>query len=362
MLMGAMAKSAQVFLHTWLPNSMEGPTPVSGLIHAATMVTAGVYLLIRFSPVIEWSNNALLIILLVGSVTALYGGISGLLTYDLKKIIAYSTISQLGYMIAAIGLSQYNVALFHLINHAFFKAQLFLSAGAVIHAVLDDQDVRKMGGLYYFIPKTYSLMLIGSLSLIATPFLTGYFSKDLILEISYDSFRIIFIILAISAVFTVIYSIRTLLQGFLNIPLFPNTIINLIKEPTAFMYYPLLILSIFSVIFAYFSWDIILNGLDFFINPSHYFGDAEFINFSIKFICSIPTQIQLFTLTKVNTKIKILNSIYIININNWSTMYTYLNDINVIATTMYLTYSVAFILISIILLLVMIGIQDQLKN
>jgi NADH-ubiquinone oxidoreductase chain 5 len=169
LLSGALAKSAQIPLHSWLPGSMEGPTPVSALIHAATLVTAGLYLLLRSSPILEFSSTALLIITLVGASTAFFAATCGLVQNDLKRIIAFSTISQLGYMVMAVGLSQYNVALMHVINHAFFKALLFLGAGAVIHSFADQQDIRRMGGLLKFLPFTYSVMLVGTLSLLATP-------------------------------------------------------------------------------------------------------------------------------------------------------------------------------------------------
>src|SRR5258705_269076 len=182
LLMGAMAKSAQIPLHSWLPGSMEGPTPVSALIHAATLVTAGLYLLVRSSPLLEYSSTALLIITLVGASTAFFAATCGLVQNDLKRIIAFSTISQLGYMVMAVGLSQYNVALMHVINHAFFKALLFLGAGAVIHSFSDQQDVRRLGGLINFLPFTYTAMLVGSLSLLATPWLTGFYSKDLFIH------------------------------------------------------------------------------------------------------------------------------------------------------------------------------------
>ena len=174
LLGGALAKSANIPLHSWLPGSMEAPTPVSALLHAATLVTAGIYLLLRCSPILEFSPTVLLIITIIGSTTAFIAATCGLLQNDLKRIIAFSTISQLGYMMMAIGLSQYNVALMHTVNHAFFKALLFLGAGAVIHSFADQQDVRKMGGLIKFLPFTYSVMLVGSFSLLATPYLTGF--------------------------------------------------------------------------------------------------------------------------------------------------------------------------------------------
>jgi NADH-ubiquinone oxidoreductase chain 5 len=169
LLAGAMAKSSQIPLHSWLPGSMEGPTPVSALIHAATLVTAGIYLLLRCSPLLEFSPTGLLVITLVGASTAFFAATCGLVQNDLKRIIAFSTISQLGYMVMAIGISQYNVALMHTVNHAFFKALLFLGAGAVIHSFADQQDLRRMGGLLKFLPFTYSIMLVGTLSLLATP-------------------------------------------------------------------------------------------------------------------------------------------------------------------------------------------------
>ena len=159
---------------------MEAPTPVSALLHAATLVTAGIYLLLRSSPIIEFAPNVLLVIVLIGSLTAFIGATCGLLQNDLKRIIAFSTISQLGYMMLSIGLSQYNAALFHTTNHAFFKALLFLCAGAVIHSFKDQQDVRKMGGLIKFLPFIYSVMLVGTISLMALPFVSGFYSKDLI--------------------------------------------------------------------------------------------------------------------------------------------------------------------------------------
>ena len=184
LFIGAVGKSAQLGLHTWLPDAMEGPTPVSALIHAATMVTAGVFLLIRCSPLIEFSPTILFILIIFGSLTAFFAAITGVFQHDLKKVIAYSTCSQLGYMIFACGMSCYDVSLFHLTNHAFFKALLFLSAGSVIHAVANEQDMRRMGALRKFMPLTYSLMLIGSLALSGFPFLTGFYSKDFILELT----------------------------------------------------------------------------------------------------------------------------------------------------------------------------------
>ena len=185
LFIGAMGKSAQIFLHTWLPDAMEGPTPVSALIHAATMVTAGVFLVVRCSPIYEYSELALNIITVVGMSTAFFAATIALVQTDIKKIIAYSTCSQLGYMFFATGVGAYNVAMFHLFTHAFFKALLFLGSGSVIHAFKDEQNIEKMGGVWRKLPYTYVLMVIGTLALTGFPFLSGFYSKDAIIEFAY---------------------------------------------------------------------------------------------------------------------------------------------------------------------------------
>ena len=185
LFIGAMGKSAQFLFHTWLPDAMEGPTPVSALIHAATMVTAGVFLVVRCSPIFEYSQVALNFVAVIGMVTAVFAASVALVQNDIKKIIAYSTCSQLGYMFFAAGVGAYHVAIFHLFTHAFFKALLFLGAGSVIHAFNDEQDIRKMGGVWRKIPYTWSLMLIGTLALTGFPFLSGFYSKDAIIEFAY---------------------------------------------------------------------------------------------------------------------------------------------------------------------------------
>ncbi len=185
LFVGAMGKSAQILLHTWLPDAMEGPTPVSALIHAATMVTAGVFLVVRCSPIYEYSDLALNIITIIGMSTAFFAATVALVQTDIKKIIAYSTCSQLGYMFFATGVGAYNVAMFHLFTHAFFKALLFLGSGSVIHAFKNEQDIKKMGGVWRRLPYTYSLMLIGTLALTGFPFLSGFYSKDAIIEFAY---------------------------------------------------------------------------------------------------------------------------------------------------------------------------------
>lgn len=220
LFIGAVGKSAQIGLHTWLPDAMEAPTPVSALLHAATMVTAGVFLIARCSPLFEYAPLALSVITFVGAMTAFFAATTGLMQNDLKRVIAYSTCSQLGYMVFACGLSQYSVSLFHLMNHAFFKALLFLSAGAVIHAMSDEQDMRQMGGLASLLPFTYAMMFVGSLSLMGLPFLTGFYSKDVILELAYAHYSIsgqfAFWLGSISVVFTSYYSLRVLFLTFLG--------------------------------------------------------------------------------------------------------------------------------------------------
>jgi len=218
LFIGAMGKSAQIFLHTWLPDAMEGPTPVSALIHAATMVTAGVFLVVRCSPIFEYSQTALNVVTLVGMSTAFFAATVALVQNDIKKIIAYSTCSQLGYMFFAVGLGAYHVATFHLFTHAFFKALLFLGSGCVIHSFNEEQDIRLMGGVWKKIPCTYILMIIGTLALTGFPFLSGYYSKDAIIEISYLKGNLLGYSAAFVGIFTAlltsIYSWRLIFKTF----------------------------------------------------------------------------------------------------------------------------------------------------
>jgi len=218
LFIGAVGKSAQIGLHTWLPDAMEGPTPVSALIHAATMVTAGVFLLIRCSFLLEHAPRMLGLLAIWGGITALISGSIGTVQNDIKKIIAYSTCSQLGYMVLACGLSAYNISLFHLFNHAFFKALLFLSAGSVIHLMGNEQDIRKMGGLSSLAPVVYVNMVVASLALAGFPFLAGFYSKDLIIESALTKFwvngQVLYWLAITSAVLTAIYSFRLLEQVF----------------------------------------------------------------------------------------------------------------------------------------------------
>jgi NADH-ubiquinone oxidoreductase chain 5 len=242
-------------------------------------VTAGVYLLIRFSPLLEWSSTGLQLIIWLGGLSALLGAAAGLLENDIKRVIAYSTISQLGYMVIACGLSQYNLSLFHLINHAFFKALLFLSAGAVLHALMDQQDMRRMGSLILFLPKTYSFILIGSLSLMALPFLTGFYSKDFLLEIAlipHNTTNTMACILAlIAALLTGIYSTRLIILTFLSNPHFPYTLISLILDPNLSSKISLYIATIAAIFFGYLTNELFMGigsyfyGQSLFIHPDH---------------------------------------------------------------------------------------------
>ena len=299
LLIGAMAKSSQVGLHVWLPMAMEGPTPVSALIHAATMVTAGVYLLMRSSPLIEYSSTVLLLCLWLGALTTIFSSLIGLFQQDIKKVIAYSTMSQLGMMVIAVGLSSYNLALFHLINHAFYKGLLFLGAGAVIHAVADNQDFRKYGGLISFLPLTYSVILIASLSLVAFPFMTGFYSKDFILESAYGQYYFsgiaVYIIATIGAIFTTLYSVKVLYLTFLTNP---NGSIESYKhahEGDLFLSLPLIILAIFSIFFGFIAKDIFIGlGSEFFIDNSIFIHPVHEIVIDTEF--ATPTLFKLLPL------------------------------------------------------------------
>jgi NADH-ubiquinone oxidoreductase chain 5 len=296
LLIGAMAKSSQVGLHIWLPMAMEGPTPVSALIHAATMVTAGVYLLIRSSPLIEYSSTVLLICLWLGAVTTVFSSLIGLFQQDIKKIIAYSTMSQLGMMVIAIGLSSYNIAIFHLINHAFYKGLLFLGAGAVIHAVSDNQDLRKYGGLISFLPLTYTVILIASLSLVAFPFMTGFYSKDFILESAYGQYHFssinVYFIATIGAIFTTLYSVKVLYLTFLANPNGPVNYYKNAHEGDIFLSLPLVVLAIFSIYFGFLTKDIFIGlGSGFFTDNSIFIHPMHEILIDTEF--AVPTFFKL---------------------------------------------------------------------
>jgi len=284
---GACAKSAQLGLHTWLPDAMEGPTPVSALIHAATMVTAGVFLIVRCSPIMEYSETTLTIITFLGATTAFFASTTALCQNDIKRVIAYSTCSQLGYMMMACGLSSYDFAMYHLFNHAFFKALLFLSAGAVIHAIADEQDMRKMGGLMHILPVSFVCTLFGSLSLMGFPFLTGFYSKDGILEIAFSSYSAIgmfaYIMGTISAIFTSIYSTRLIFLTFISKPRGFRAHIMEAHDAPLLMTIPLIALFIGAIIVGYFAYGLFVGpgsywwGNSIFIHPNHIKSDSEFI-------------------------------------------------------------------------------------
>ena len=297
---GAMGKSAQIGLHVWLPDAMEGPTPVSALIHAATMVTAGVFLIARCSFLFEYSLFALNIIVFIGSLTAFFASTTGVFQNDIKKVIAYSTCSQLGYMVFACGLSSYEVGIFHLFNHAFFKALLFLGAGSIIHAVSNEQDMRKMGGLKNLLPFSYAITVIGSLALIGFPFLSGFYSKDTILEISFSKYTLLshfsFYLGSLAAFFTAFYSTRLIFLVFLgNSNGNKISIINS-HEGSWRMTFPLFLLALLSIFIGFFTRDLFIGfGTNFwmasiFVLPQNYvISDIEFLNTFFKQIPLILT-------------------------------------------------------------------------
>lgn len=253
LFVGAMGKSAQLGLHTWLPDAMEGPTPVSALIHAATMVTAGVFMVARMSPVFEYAPDALTVVCIIGACTAFVAATIGLTQFDIKRVIAYSTMSQLGYMFFALGVSAYGAAIFHLMTHAFFKALLFLGAGSVIHALHDEQDMRNMGGVWKKIPATYVLMWIGSLALAGIPFFAGYYSKDIILESAFADHSAVGLFaywMGIAAAFmTAFYSGRLLFMTFHGKPRMDHHTFDHAHESPPVMLSPLIILAV-GAIFA----------------------------------------------------------------------------------------------------------------
>lgn len=266
LFVGAMGKSAQLGLHTWLPDAMEGPTPVSALIHAATMVTAGVFLVARFSPVFEYAPDALMVVCLVGALTAIVAATIGMTQFDIKRVIAYSTMSQLGYMFFALGVSAYSAAMFHLVTHAFFKALLFLGAGSVIHAMSGEQDMRKMGGIWKKIPATYALMWIGSLALAGFPFFAGFYSKDLILEAEWASGSMVghfaYWVGIVAALLTAFYSWRLLIMTFHGKARADHHTMEHVHESPAVMLLPLVVLAVGAILAG-----VVFNGV--FAEPKH---------------------------------------------------------------------------------------------
>ena len=276
LFIGAMGKSAQLGLHTWLPDAMEGPTPVSALIHAATMVTAGVFLICRLSPVIEYAPVALDIITYVGALTAIFAATVGMTQFDIKRVIAYSTCSQLGYMFFAAGVSAYPAAMFHLTTHAFFKALLFLGAGSVIHALSNEQDLRNMGGIWRQIPVTYAIMWIGSLALAGFPFFAGFYSKDMILEAAYAAHTSVgllaFWLGCAAALLTAFYSWRLLIMAFHGTPRASDEIMAHVHESPNVMTLPLVPLALGAIFAGWMGYDLFVGN-----HWQEFWGDSLFI-------------------------------------------------------------------------------------
>ena len=322
LFIGATGKSAQLGLHTWLPDAMEGPTPVSALIHAATMVTAGVFLICRCSPLFSASPQAQTVVSVLGACTCFFAATCGAVQNDIKRVIAYSTCSQLGYMVFATGLSAYNVAAFHLVNHAFFKALLFLTAGSVIHALSDEQDMRKMGGLGKILPFTYAMMLIGSLSLAGFPFLTGFYSKDMILEYAYGCYtfsgNFSYFCGAMVVFLTSYYSFRLCIYTFFGSSRsFKNTYPHK-KEADAVMAFPLIFLAFASILGGFILTDMMIGagsnfwGNSFIVSPLSYrVVEASYIPNWVKFLPGIFTVLGISSAVYIfNGPQKILEKVY----------------------------------------------------
>ena len=318
LFIGAMGKSAQIFLHTWLPDAMEGPTPVSALIHAATMVTAGVFLVVRCSPIFEYSQLTLNIITFVGMSTAFFAATVALVQNDIKKIIAYSTCSQLGYMFFAAGVGAYNVAMFHLFIHAFFKALLFLGSGSVIHSFKDEQNINQMGGIWKKLPYTWVLMIIGTLALTGFPFLSGYYSKDAIIEYAYLRGNTAGYYAVAVGIFTVlltsIYSWRLIFKTFHGTYNNEKLKINTMHESPFVMLIPLIILAIGSLFAGYFFKELFIGH-----SSSNYFWTD-----SIKFLLPLSLDhppLWIIYITPVIVILSIPFSYYLFvknkNITNW---------------------------------------------
>ena len=318
LFMGAMGKSAQFLLHTWLPDAMEGPTPVSALIHAATMVTAGVFLVVRCSPIFEYSQIALNIICIVGMTTAFFAATVALVQNDIKKIIAYSTCSQLGYMFFAAGIGAYNVAIFHLFTHAFFKALLFLGAGSVIHSLNNEQDIRKMGGIWRKLPYSWGLMIVGTLALSGFPFFSGFYSKEAIIEFAYLKGNTLgYYVVAIgifTALLTAIYSWRLIFKTFHGTYENRELKIDSIHESPYVMLVPLIVLAIGSIFAGFFFKELFIGQ----------YASNNFWSDSIKFLSPISTDhpplwIVYFTPVIVVLSIPIAYYLFVKNkdITNW---------------------------------------------
>ena len=288
LFVGSIGKSAQMGLHTWLPDAMEGPTPVSALIHAATLVTAGVFLIIRCSSLFEFAPITLFFVLIIGGLTAFFSATIAITQNDIKKIIAYSTCSQLGYMVFICGLSFYNLSMFHLINHAFFKALLFLGAGSVIHAMSGEQDIRKYGKLVNLIPYTYSSMLIGFIALSGLPFLSGFYSKDLILEVAFSSYTIgglfVYWLGTLSAGLTAFYSFRVLYSTFWGKNLSFKYYMQNVHELPQNMGFSLFILAIGSIFSGFFLKDAFMGLGSTFWGNSIFMLSKNSLNLDCEFI------------------------------------------------------------------------------
>ena len=270
-ILAGAAKSALIPFTPWLAKAKEGPTSVSALLHSSTMVTAGVYLFMRISPLLELSETSLMIVLWLGSLGALFGAKCGLVDNDIKRIVAFSTMSQLGYMVVAVGISQYHLALFHLLMHAVFKSLLFLSSGAILHAVMDNQNLTRKGSLNLMLPLTYLVFFFASLSLMAFPFTAGFYSKDFLLELlcvpHHFSHTLAYIFTLFAALLTSTYSIRILMIAMMSRPLFPKAILPFVVDSSFIMTTPLLILSFGAVTLGFFSNEIFLSfGNTFYIN------------------------------------------------------------------------------------------------
>ncbi len=333
LFIGAMGKSAQFLLHTWLPDAMEGPTPVSALIHAATMVTAGVFLVVRCSPLFEFSEIALNLVTIVGMITAVFAASVALVQNDIKKIIAYSTCSQLGYMFFATGVGAYHVAMFHLFTHAFFKALLFLGSGSVIHAFKDEQDIRNMGGVRKKLPFTYVMMLIGTLALTGFPFLSGFYSKDAIIEFAYLRNSSLGNYAATIGIFTAfltsIYSWRLIFKTFHGSYNNSKIPITETHESPFIMLGPLLLLAVGAIFSGYLFKEIFIghNSSDFWQSSIFFLNDIKHDNIPLWFliltpilvVISIPISYYYFiSNTKILEEFKNTNSpLYNFLLNKW---------------------------------------------
>ena len=288
LFIGSMGKSAQLGLHTWLPDAMEGPTPVSALIHAATLVTAGIFLIIRCSPIFEYAPTALFFVTVIGGVTALFAATVAIAQNDIKKVIAYSTASQLGYMTFICGISSYNVSMFHLINHAFFKALLFLGAGSVIHAMSGEQDMRKYGSLINLVPYTYSMILIGFFALAGIPFLSAFYSKDIALEIAFSKYTVsgifVYWLGTVSAGLTAFYSFRVLVVTFWSKSNSYKYYVQNVHELPIKMGVALCILSIGSIFSGYYLKDAFVGIGSIFWGNSIYIAGENSIGLDMEYI------------------------------------------------------------------------------